>query len=209
MSGQMGLIRPHVDKTMTFVEIGCGDAALSATISAFVKKSIGVDVTEVLVPNERVNNFEFLKTDGVNLNLPDGSVDFVFSNQLMEHLHPDDAVAQLREIRRVLKTGGKYLCITPSRLTGPHDISRYFDYTATGFHLKEYDYREMRIAFTRAGFCKFSAIFFARSHQVRAPYALARIIELCFGHLPPATRVALGSKGLGLACFAMACMGTR
>jgi hypothetical protein len=30
------------------------------------------------------------------------------------------------EINRILKPGGQYLCATPSRVTGPHDISVFF-----------------------------------------------------------------------------------
>ncbi len=37
------------------------------------------------------------------------SIDLVISNQLMEHLHPDDAYDQLREVYRVLRDGGRYV----------------------------------------------------------------------------------------------------
>ena len=40
---------------------------------------------------------------------------------------PEDAVEQLRHLHAALAPGGVYLCITPSRLTGPHDISYLFD----------------------------------------------------------------------------------
>jgi SAM-dependent methyltransferase len=40
----------------------------------------------------------------------------------MEHLHVEDAEAQLQEIHRVLRPGGHYVCTTPSVITGPHDI---------------------------------------------------------------------------------------
>jgi predicted SAM-dependent methyltransferase len=34
------------------------------------------------------------------------SVDLAYSNQLMEHLHPDDASEQLANVYRALKPGG-------------------------------------------------------------------------------------------------------
>ena len=76
--------------------------------------------------------------------MPAGSVDLAFSDQLMEHLHPDDAVEQLRNIHRALKPGGVYVCVTPNRLYGPSDISAFFDDEARGFHLKEYSLDEIR-----------------------------------------------------------------
>jgi hypothetical protein len=32
----------------------------------------------------------------------------------MEHLHPEDAFEQLRNIIRALAPGGRYVCITPT-----------------------------------------------------------------------------------------------
>ena len=39
---------------------------------------------------------------------------------------------------------GVYICITPNRVSGPHDVSRGFDEVATGFHMHEYTGREIR-----------------------------------------------------------------
>jgi SAM-dependent methyltransferase len=72
----------------------------------------------------------------------------------MEHLHPEDAFDQLREIHRVLAPGGVYVCVTPNRVSGPHDISRHFDDIATGLHLREYSTRELTTLFRRAGFSR-------------------------------------------------------
>ena len=84
------------------------------------------------------SNFKLILSDGTSVPLPPESVDVAYSNQLMEHLHPDDALEQLQGIWRALRPGGVYICLTPNRVNGPHDISQYFDSVATGFHLKEY-----------------------------------------------------------------------
>ena len=70
----------------------------------------------------------------------------------MEHLHPDDAIVQLTNIKNALTNGGKYICITPNRINGPHDISRYFDKEASGFHLKEYTFTDLNKIFKNIGF---------------------------------------------------------
>jgi SAM-dependent methyltransferase len=188
---QLRNVLPYVGRQSTFVEIGCGDAALATALASTVDTSIGVDVSPALVPNETPSNFHFVLTDGIHLDIPTNAADCVYSNQLMEHLIPDDAAAQLREIRRVLKPGGHYCCVTPSRLTGPHDVSRYFDYVARGFHLREYDYRSIRSALREAGFRKIRIIVAHSRFRVTLPYIAGRFAETFFEYLPRATKTSL------------------
>jgi hypothetical protein len=101
---------------------------------------------------------------------------------LMEHLHPDDAMEQLRSIADALRPGGRYICITPNRLTGPHDISAGFDDEARGFHLREYTYRELACAFRRAGFRRVRVV---ESMHGRA---LARLVTRLASVSPRAAR---------------------
>jgi ubiquinone/menaquinone biosynthesis C-methylase UbiE len=203
------LIARHIGHTTIFVEIGCGDAALSVAAAKYVGVSVGVDVTDALLPAHTSNNFQFVKTDGVKLDFASGSVDFAYSNQLMEHLHPDDAQNQLTEIRRILEPGGKYHCVTPSRLTGPHDISLYFDHIATGFHLREYDYQQLRMMFRQAGFRSFQVMLCARGRQVQVPYIFARFLEVAFGLLPHGIRSRFALTRLVSLCFGMNVIGIR
>lgn len=150
---QVRILRRLVPKGASFLEIGAGDGAVSLAMTETCREAIAVDVTErAIIGGSRPDNFKFALSDGISMPAPSGTIDFAYSHQLMEHLHPEDAFRQLAEIFRVLKPGGTYLCITPSRLTGPHDVSRYFDREAQGFHLKEYSYREMEEVFGRAGF---------------------------------------------------------
>lgn len=184
----MALLRPHLSSRTRYLEIGCGDAAVAFAAANRVATAYGLDVTDRLIPRERPANFMFVPTTGVDIALPDGSIDFAFSNQLMEHLHPDDAVAQLKEIRRVLAPGGLYRCCTPSRFTGPHDVSAYFDYEATGLHLKEYDYRSLAALFRAAGFTRLRFYVTGGPRQSPIPYALGRAAEWALSLLPKAPR---------------------
>ncbi len=169
----------------TFLEVGCGDATTCFAVADKVKHAVGLDVTDELIRQEKAPaNFVFLRTKSTNIDLPDNSVDVAYSNQLMEHLHPDDAQEQLGEIVRVLKQGGHYSCKTPSKVTGPHDVSEYFDYAATGFHLCEYDYVSIRRLFQRAGFRHIR--FFVNTHGIgfRFPYWIARTVEMAMTAFP-------------------------
>jgi len=137
-----------------FAEVGAGDCALSFEAASHVKKVYAIDVSRVIAQGKKTpKNFELIISDGVSIPLPE-PVNIVYSNQLMEHLHPDDAAEQLRNIYRALGKGGKYLVITPNRLTGPHDVSGYFDDVATGFHLKEYSLGELVKLLKVVGFSK-------------------------------------------------------
>jgi SAM-dependent methyltransferase len=144
---------PHLGQDVRFLEIGTGDGSLARYLAGKCKSVLAIDVTDALKPAaDAPQNFRFALTPGVTIDAEDGSIDLAFSNQVMEHLHPDDAAAQLREVHRVLRSGGLYICRTPHRMLGPSDISCYFDDVATGFHLKEYTFRELTDLMKSTGF---------------------------------------------------------
>lgn len=173
-----------------YLEIGCGDAAVAFAMARHAGRAFGVDVTGELIDGARApDNFRFLLTDGVHIPLGDAAADLVYSNQLMEHLHPDDATDQLREIARVLSPGGAYLCVTPSRFTGPHDISAYFGLEAAGFHLREYDHRSLRRLMLAAGFSSVRFVV-GGPRLLPWPYPLAAMLEVLAERLAPAKRSA-------------------
>ena len=92
---QRAMLLRMLNQSSTYVEIGCGDAVLTKAIAPNVASAIGVDVTEKLVEGDRPASFRFVLSNGINIPLPEATADLVYSNHLMEHLHPDDAVAQL------------------------------------------------------------------------------------------------------------------
>ncbi|AFY96794.1 class I SAM-dependent methyltransferase [Chamaesiphon minutus] len=154
---RMQLIESFLIPDLIFLEIGPGDCTLSLEITKHVKKVYALDVSNEITKNLAMpDNFELIISDGCSIPLPDNSVNLAYSHQLMEHLHPDDAVEQLQAVCRTLVPGGTYICITPNRLSGPHDVSQYFDEVATGFHLKEYLLSELYQLFCTAGFSKVS-----------------------------------------------------
>lgn len=150
---RMQLLQRFLTPETVYLEVGPGDCSLSIAVAKQVKKVYAADVsTEITKQNDLPENFEFILSDGCSIPVPENSVDVAYSHQLMEHLHPDDALEQLQNIYQALKPGGIYICITPNRLSGPHDVSRYFDEVATGFHLKEYTVTELNDLFHAVGF---------------------------------------------------------
>jgi ubiquinone/menaquinone biosynthesis C-methylase UbiE len=189
---QLRRIAAYLQPQSVFLELGCGDAALGFAAASQVSAVYGLDVTGALIDFAAAPpNFKFLRTNGTEIPLAAATVDFAYSNQLLEHLHPDDAAEQLREVHRVLKPGGSYMCITPSRVSGPHDISCYFDYKATCLHLREYDCGSLRTLFRGAGFQSVSYFASLRGFEVRFAYMALRTFECLLLVLPVPIRARL------------------
>lgn len=196
LAHQSAFLLRRLKADAVYVEIGCGDAALTKLIAPNVRSAIGVDVTDALIgAGPHPPQFQFLHTDGTWFDLGDDAVDLVYSNQLMEHLHPDDAIAQLVEIRRTLRPGGQYICVTPNRLTGPHDISRYFGYEPRGFHLQEYDHASLDRTFRAAGFRSVRPIVFLKGRDWTPPLLFATGLEAVLSRLPRPLRTAIALRG--------------
>jgi|TARA_B100000315_G_C14590221_1_gene595355 SAM-dependent methyltransferase len=203
--GQARFLTPLLADNSIYLELGPGACALVTHIAGSVEKAYAVDVSNVVTEIEKPPaNMEFVLSDGTSVPVPASSVDLAFSNQLMEHLHPDDATEQLAGVYRALKPGGRYLCITPSRLSGPHDVSQHYDTEACGFHLMEYTYTDLVLLCRDAGFRKFAAIVGYRGWGFRCPISIVKAVEAVVqmapgsirrwvGRFPP-VRLALGVK---------------
>lgn len=152
---RLQLLARFLNPEITYLEIGPGDCSLSIEVAQRVKRVYAVDVsTEITKLPNIPDNMEIFISDGCNIPVPKNTVNLAYSHQLMEHLHPDDALEQLENIYNTLAANGKYICITPNWYSGPHDVSRHFDQQATGFHLKEYKLSEMYNIFKKVGFSK-------------------------------------------------------
>ncbi|MBI3169140.1 MAG: class I SAM-dependent methyltransferase [Chloroflexi bacterium] len=178
-------IVPLVNSKTVFLEVGPGDCAFSFVIAKAAKMVYAVDVSEEITQSTNVpNNFKLILSDGTNIPLPADSVNLAYSNQLMEHLHPDDAETQLKEIYNALAPGGIYFCCTPNRLIGPTDVSRHFDQFATGLHLKEYTIRELSRIFRKVGFRKLRVLARIKKINFIFPASLVIIMEGLIDILP-------------------------
>jgi SAM-dependent methyltransferase len=117
-------------------------------------------------------NLCWVMSDGVHFQKFEAanSCHVVISNQLIEHLHPDDVRDHFEGVLYILSNGGKYIFTTPHRFGGPSDISRVFKRdTPMGMHLKEYTYKELKNLLEKVGFRVF-AVF-------RIPGKVARILR--------------------------------
>lgn len=194
---QLRVLRPYINPETQFMEIGPGSCVLSFEVAKYVKSVYAVDVSEEIAGRDDCpENFKLIISNGVDVPLPEHTIKVAYSNQLMEHLHPDDALDQLRAIYRTLVPGGVYICITPNRIYGPSDVSRYFDETATGLHLKEYTYNELSEMMKDVGFSKVMAIIATKNMRLKTlcPVCILRTVENVFLSLPKKSRKRITSN---------------
>jgi predicted SAM-dependent methyltransferase len=52
------------------------------------------------------SNLNVIVTDGLSLPIPPATVTVAYSNQVFEHLHPDDGLDHLRQVHGALQPGG-------------------------------------------------------------------------------------------------------
>jgi SAM-dependent methyltransferase len=184
------LIRTFVDETSVFCEVGAGDGAVARAVAPTVRRAIALDVTDALaIPNDPSVGYEFRVFDGFDLGMTD-EADFVYSNDVAEHLHPDDFGDHARAVLKALRPGGSYLCVTPNRLSGPHDISGYFTNEPTGFHLREYTACELANCLRAAGFRRTRLVLSIGGRRLRPllPVRPVAALEQLLGALPRRAR---------------------
>ncbi len=179
-------LKRFLDSNSTFLEVGPGDCALTFGVAKFIKQAYAVDVSEEIMTREGCpENCELVLSDGSDIPVKRGSVDVAYSKDLLEHLHPDDAMAHLKNVYDSLAPGGVYICRTPNSLSGPHDVSRYFENgEATGLHLKEYTTSEIAKVCKSIGFSRTQPYIYAKNRLLRLPLWPVKILETVVSCLP-------------------------
>ncbi len=193
ISTQLKFLQKFLNRESVFLEVGAGSCVLSIEVAKLVKQVYAVDVSQEMTRRTWYpQNFALLLFDGCRVPADAKGVNLAYSHQVMEHVHPDDAIEQLRSIYECLLPNGRYVCIVPNRLNGPHDISKYFDKVATGFHMKEYTTGELSRLFKGVGFSKVASYIGARGCYVQFPQFALRILESLLAALPHALRTRIG-----------------
>ena len=104
------------------------------------------------------------------------SVDFVFSDQLIEHLHDEDVEHHFTIVNQILKKGGAYAFRTPHAFSGPHDVSQYFSASPECFHLKEWTFEDVK-SVEDIGFEQVKFYWSAKNIHVRMPRLYFSVME--------------------------------
>jgi SAM-dependent methyltransferase len=160
------LINNHIDvfKDKIVIDYGCGYGASTELLSKTAKFVYGIDASHTAVQTAtskfgKLKNTDFIMNSSPYIPFEKGIFEAAYSNDLLEHFHPDDLKIHLKEIYRILIKGGKYLFWTPGSKTGPHDCTQWFyprgmGFKAKGDHIKEYNYSELISIIQHVGFEK-------------------------------------------------------
>ena len=183
---KLGLIGDLLTPSMVVAEFAPGDCLFATEIARRVKLVYGIDISDQRGDTHRAaDNFRLIVYDGFDTEaIAAGSLDLVFSDQLIEHFHPDDAAAHFALAARLLKRGGRYFFRTPHALTGPHDVSAYFSDEPQGFHLKEWTYGELGKVLSAVGFSRSHGYWSAKGRKVRIPIGYFSFCESRLTRLP-------------------------
>jgi glycosyltransferase involved in cell wall biosynthesis/SAM-dependent methyltransferase len=126
-----------------FLDVGCGEMPYKQLILQYAEKYIGLDIRNP-VYQKAVKPDIFW--DGKHIPLDDNSIDCAMATELFEHLPDIETV--LKEIRRVLKSGGSLFFTMPFLWPlhdMPHDEYRYTPVSLQR-HLRNAGFDDIRIA---------------------------------------------------------------
>lgn len=184
--------------TGTYVEIGPGPCLTLLEVAKRWPRVIGIEATSQRTMEKRFpDNVRFVISNGNRWDdLEDDCADIVYSNQLLEHLHPEDCVETAQTAHRVLKPGGLFISVTPNVATGPHDVSQHFSKKAEGLHLREYDNRSLAQAMRRAGFRSIKVYSGARGLFFPLPVGAMTALEALASLLPARLRKTAPVRGI-------------
>lgn len=178
---RMAFIKRFLKREQLFVEFACGDGRLLKEAAKYCKQAIGVDISDQRDKNEAFpQNTSVVVYDGYDLSqISDESIDFVFSDQLIEHLHDEDVEHHFSIVKQTLKKGGAYAFRTPHAYCGPHDVSQYFSNIPECFHLKEWTFKDVKDV-EKIGFRKVNYYWSAKNIHIRMPRFYFSFVEAIF-----------------------------
>ena len=119
------------------LEIGTGNGYGIEIIAPQTKSLLSVDKfqidneTSAIIQNLENVEFKKMKTPPLK-EIPDKSMDYVVSFQVIEHIKNDDFFVS--EVYRVLKNGGKFIVTTPNKK---------MSLTRSPWHIREYTVNEL------------------------------------------------------------------
>jgi ubiquinone/menaquinone biosynthesis C-methylase UbiE len=116
-------LTPFISRTDTVLDLGCGIGRVTRYVAPLCREIWAVDVSETMLRFARerlaqLPNVRFLVGRGTALpELETGSMDFVYSLLTLQHVEREHAFKLLRELRRVLKDGGRAFLTFPNLLS--------------------------------------------------------------------------------------------
>jgi len=183
---KFSLVKNFINKSTVFAEFAPGDCKFAMEVAKQVKHVYAMDISNQFNSADILpDNFTMIVFDGYNIeDIKENSIDIIFSDQLIEHIHPEDTEHHFKLAYNLLKKGGKYIFRTPQYHSGPHDISGYFSDEPEGFHLKEWTYIEIKQLLRDLNYSRLSSYWYGKGIRVAMPYLYFETTEKILDLLP-------------------------
>lgn len=133
------------DKGEAVLDYGCGSGYGTVLLSKYFKNVSGIDVSQETInyckSNFKKDNLHFSVFDPLLQPFPNDSFDFIFSFQVFEHIPLDQVEIYIRNVKNMLRPGGKAI------ITTPNCNNYYNNFSGNIFHVKEYSQVELEKLF--------------------------------------------------------------
>jgi 2-polyprenyl-3-methyl-5-hydroxy-6-metoxy-1,4-benzoquinol methylase len=162
---------PDIHGGPKILEVGCGAGELLVDLAGCgYRNVVGIDIAPAAIRLAHRNLEEHhLAIEGLHCTslddfciwFPDARFDVIIHCHIIEHLVPTQTQTFLDQVSKCLTLDGYMVVITPSKLTGPHDNTRFFRPPGSepeGFHMREYTLSELKQLLSQAGFGHFIAM---------------------------------------------------
>ena len=147
----------NIQPNVHLLDIGCGTGWAVGQAANLVKGNglfYGVDLSPKMIEKAKSNfngkdNFRFLQANSESIPLEDNFFDIIIcTNSFHHYLHPDEA---LKEMRRLLKSGGKLYLLDPLADLWFVKIFDVIKKWTEPEHVKVYSTKEFQQLFEKAG----------------------------------------------------------
>lgn len=130
------------------LDIGCGKGRFARILQDNGAAVTGIDPSEELLKEARKNKgINFVKGSGTDLPFEDGSFDCILCVEVLEHV--PDCKKAVREMFRVLASGGRLIIIDKNKLSLNRNflvpnafIKKYMELSNRWFYPKDFEFKE-------------------------------------------------------------------
>jgi len=106
---------PYLGPEVDVLELGCGGGKFSRRLRPQSRRLVCADISADMLARTRAkvgegDDVEFLQLNGRDFGgVPDASIDFIYSYDVLLHLQPQNVFSYLRDARRILRPGGIFM----------------------------------------------------------------------------------------------------
>lgn len=121
----LSILRTHQPNSRQIVDVGSGGGVFVDICRREMEGILGLDIEPGAATASRERGPPFVLGTATALPFGPASLDAVRAKEVIEHL--TDARSMLREVHRVLRPGGHFLCHVPSQFSAFYPVGNFWD----------------------------------------------------------------------------------